>query len=72
MVGVEDHYKSAKNDENCQVIVADDINEEDHDTVGFSRAFYDEYTKIKNAFESGEFFLVSLKTLQVHRYTIDY
>jgi len=63
VVGVRGHYKSANNDDYCQVIVADGIGEEDHDTIGFSRAFHDEYTKIKSAFESGEFFLVMFKNI---------
>ena len=63
VVGVRGYYKSANNDDFCQVIVADDIGEEDHDTVGFLRAFHDEYTKIKTAFESGEIFLVMLKNI---------
>ena len=45
------------------MIVADGIREEDHDTVGFSRAFHDEYMKIKNAFESGEKVLVIFKNI---------
>ena len=57
VVGVRGHYKSANNDDYCQVIVADGIGKEDHDTVEFARTFHDEYTKIKNAFESGEIFL---------------
>ena len=52
VVGVRGHYKSANND--CQVIVAYEIGEDDHDTVEFIRAFREEYTKINIAFESGE------------------
>ena len=52
VVGVRGHYKSANND--CQVIVAYEIGEDDHDTVEFMRAFREEYTKINIAFESGE------------------
>ena len=63
VIGVRGHYKSANNDDFCQVIVADGIGEEDHDTVGFSRAFHDEYTKIKTAFESGEKVLVMFKNI---------
>jgi hypothetical protein len=63
VVGVRGHYKSTNNDDYCQVIVADGIREEDHNTVGFLWAFHDEYTKIKNAFESGEIFLVVFKKI---------
>ena len=63
VVGVRGHYKSVNNDDYCQVIVADGIDEEDYDTVGFSRAFHDEYTKINNAFESGEQVLVIYKNI---------
>ena len=54
VVGIRGHYKSGNNDDNCQVILADGIGKDDHDTVGFSRAFHDEFLKIKNAFENGE------------------
>ena len=63
VVGLRGHYKSANNEDFCQVIVADGIAEEDHDTVGFSRVFHDEYTKIKNVFESGENVLVLFKNI---------
>ena len=63
VVGVRGHYKSANNDDNCQVIVADGIVEEDHDTGGLSRAFHDEFTKIKNAFDNGENVLVMFKNI---------
>ena len=57
------HYKSANNDDYYQVIVVYGIGEEGHDTVGFTRAFHEEYTKIKNAFESGENILVMFKNI---------
>jgi hypothetical protein len=63
VVGVRGHYKSANNDDYCQVIVVDGVGEEDHNTVEFSQAFHDEYTKIKNTFESGEIFLVLFKNI---------
>ena len=63
VVGLRGHYKSANNEDFCQVIVADGIAEEDHDTVGFLRVFHDEYTKIKEAFESGENVLVMFKNI---------
>ena len=43
VISVRGHYKSANNDDNCQVIVVDGIGKDDHDIVGFSRAFHDEY-----------------------------
>ena len=46
LVGVRGHYKSANNDNYCQVIIADGIGKDDHDTVKFTRTFYEEYTKI--------------------------
>lgn len=63
VVSVRGHYKSANNDDDCQVIVTDIIGEDVHDIVGFSRAFHDEYTKIKNVFESGGFFLIMFKNI---------
>jgi hypothetical protein len=61
VIGMRGHYKSANSDDYCQVIVADGIGEEDYDTVEFTQAFHDEYTKIKNSFESGENILVLFK-----------
>ena len=63
VVGVRGHYKNANNDDYFQVIVVDCISEEDHNTIGFSRAFHDEYTKIRNVFESGEKVLVMFKNI---------
>ena len=54
VVDMRGHYKSANNDDYCQVIIADEIGEKYHDTMGFTRAFYEKYIKIKNIFESGE------------------
>jgi hypothetical protein len=61
VIGMRDHYKSANNDDYCQVIVADEIGEEDYDTVEFTQAFHEKYTKIKNDFESDENILVLFK-----------
>ena len=63
VIGVRGHYKSANNDDYCQVIVADRIGKEDHDTVGFTQAFHEQYTKIKTGFENGENVLVLFKNI---------
>lgn len=63
LIDVQGHYKSANNDDYCQMIVADEIGKFDHDTVEFIRAFHNEYTKIKNVFESGENILVMFKNI---------
>jgi len=34
------HYKNANNDDCCQVIVADEIEKEDHDIVEFTRVWF--------------------------------
>ena len=72
VIGMRDHYKSANNNDYCQIIVADGIGEEDYDTVKFTQTFHKEYTKIKNGFESDENILVLFKTLLLHRSTIDF
>ena len=56
VIGVRGHYNSANNDDYCQVIVVDGIGEDDHDTVGFTQAFHEEYTKIKIGFERMKIF----------------
>ena len=63
VVGVRGHYKSANNDNYCQVFVTDGTGEDDHNTIKFSAVFHDEYTKIKNAFESGEKVLIMFKNI---------
>ena len=50
VIGVRGHYNNANNDDYCQVIVANKIGKEDHDTVGYMQAFHEEYTKINNNF----------------------
>ena len=61
MVNIRGHYKNENNEDYCQVTVVDKIREDDHDTVGFTRAFHKEYTKIKIVFENDENILVMFK-----------
>ena len=58
------HYKNTSNEDFFQMIVADDIAEEYHDTMGFFfQVFYDKYTKIKYAFEIDTNVLVMFKNI---------
>ena len=50
VIGVQGDYNNANNDDYCQVIVANKIGKENHDTVGYMQAFHEEYTKINNNF----------------------
>ena len=68
VIVVRGHYKSANNDDYCQVIVVDGIGEEDHDTVGFTQVFHEEYTKIKTGFERSENVLVMFKNITTSKY----
>ena len=63
MVNIRGHYKSANNDDYCQVIVADEIGKMITIQWDLRRAFHEEYNKIKNVFESGENVLVMFKNI---------
>ena len=63
MVSVRGHYKSVNNNNYCQIKNTYGIGENDHDTVGFSRVFLNEYIKINNTFKSAENILVIFKNI---------
>ena len=63
VVGIKGLYKNAGNEDYFQVVIANGLIKEDHDIVGFSKAFHDQYSKIKRAFEARESVLVMFKTL---------
>ena len=63
VVSIRGHFKSANNDNYCQMIIIGGIAENDHDIVGFSRVFHNEYTKINNAFKSAENILMIFKNI---------
>jgi len=63
VVGVRGLYKGGNNEDFNQEIIANGITKDDHDIIGFSRSFHDEYLKIKAVFESGEQVLVMFKNI---------
>jgi len=63
VVDVRGLYKGENNEDFNQIMIADAIIKDDHDIIGFSHSFHDEYLKIKAAFESGEQVLVMFKNI---------
>ena len=71
VVGIRGQFKSASNEDFFLVFIANGITKEDHDTIGFSKAFHDQYSNAKGAFEGGELVLLCLKTSPQLQCTID-
>ena len=54
------------------MVIPNGITEEDHDTGGFSKAFHDQYSKVKEAFEGGDPVLLMFKNITTLQSTINY